>query len=217
MSFEATRKAFSLPATHVRAYVRLLFHSSSYIYSTGWFRSLEERRPVNKNGDPLPWMNYPVISFLEERLNGHLNLFEYGSGYSTLFFARRVKHVTSVEHDRKWFDEVKRKMPDNVELMLKELDIDGNYCSSVLSGPAPYDVIVVDGADRLNCLKYAVKALTPEGVIVLDDTGPSSKENQIAYLVHNGFRALNFEGLKPTLSGIDRTTIFYKRNNCLDI
>ena len=56
--------------------------------------------PCRPDGTPLPWMNYNAISFLEERLTKDLCLLEYGSGYSTPFFASFVKTVVSVECDR---------------------------------------------------------------------------------------------------------------------
>lgn len=36
-----------------------------------------------------------------------MKVFEYGSGGSTLFFARRVYSVNSIEHDRNWYENVK--------------------------------------------------------------------------------------------------------------
>ena len=33
-----------------------------------------------------------------------MNIFEYGAGNSTLYYAEKVSHVISVEHDKKWFE-----------------------------------------------------------------------------------------------------------------
>jgi hypothetical protein len=91
-------------------------------------QSLRAKRPINNNDNPIPWMNFPVVSILEERLTQDLNLFEFGSGYSTLFYARKVRAVTSVEYDESWLHIIKSQIPENVKIIFKEKDIDGDYC-----------------------------------------------------------------------------------------
>ena len=34
----------------------------------------------------------------------------------------------------------------------------------------PFDVVLVDGLDRVDCVNTALSALTPAGVMILDDT-----------------------------------------------
>ena len=36
---------------------------SDYLKKVGWFRSHKEQLPIDNNGNPLPWMTYPSISF----------------------------------------------------------------------------------------------------------------------------------------------------------
>ena len=59
-----------------------------------------------RNPDPLyheiPWINFPAIDYLRNFANKSMRVFEYGSGGSTLFWAKRVKQVISVEHDAQW-------------------------------------------------------------------------------------------------------------------
>ena len=66
-------------------FLRLRTHGQSFLNSTGLARSFRENRPVDKNGEPLPWLNYSLIRLLDERLNKSLRVFEYGSGFSTLY------------------------------------------------------------------------------------------------------------------------------------
>ena len=79
------------------------------------------------------------------------------------------------------------------------------------------DLIIIDGRDRLNCLKQAIEALTHNGVIIFDDTQRSKYSQAYEYSKRKGFRSLNFEGLKPTGFEIERTTILYREKNCLGI
>ncbi len=50
----------------------------------------------------LPWITYDAIDFLSKICTLEMTVFEWGSGGSTLFFARHCRHVTSVEHNIEW-------------------------------------------------------------------------------------------------------------------
>ncbi len=211
------RRLFPKQALHYRVYKRLIANKDSYLYLTGWMQSLEERKPIDKNGNPIPWMNFPVVRFLEERLKDDLTLFEFGSGYSTYFFADKVRAVTSVEYDEKWFQLVKLHLPDNVNLIFKAKDIDGDYCRVICSTNDQYDVVIVDGRDRVNCIRQSIAALSLRGVILLDDSQREKYQEGIHFAKENGFRALDIEGLKATGARIYRTTILYREGNCLGL
>ena len=145
------------------------FYKDSYLYTTGWIRSLKEYKPVDVNGKPIPWMNFHMIGFLKERFNKNLNLFEFGSGYSTFFYADRVKTVTSVEYDEQWYQRLKTNLPDNVKLISQSDDVDGKNSRIITTLNKKFDAVVVDGCDRVNCIKQSILALSAGGVIILDD------------------------------------------------
>jgi hypothetical protein len=50
----------------------------------------------------IPWINYPALEWLKARKLRGARVLEWGSGGSTLFFARRAKRLISVEHDALW-------------------------------------------------------------------------------------------------------------------
>src|SRR3954469_21096963 len=50
----------------------------------------------------VPWWTFPAIDAVERWItarNGNVRVFEYGSGASTVWLARRAAHVVSIEHD----------------------------------------------------------------------------------------------------------------------
>jgi hypothetical protein len=53
-----------------------------------------------------PWIAFSAVSFLKQILTREMRVFEYGTGGSTLFFAKQVKEVVSVEHDKTWSEKV---------------------------------------------------------------------------------------------------------------
>jgi len=200
-----------------KAYKGLIKNNSSYLYSTGWIESLKAGKPINKDGKPIPWMNFPVIKLLEEKLTSDLNLFEYGSGYSTYYFADKVKSVVSVESNEDWYHLIRSHLPNNVTLIFKETDINGEYCRTINYTKDHYDVVVVDGRDRVNCVKHGISALSAAGVILLDDSQRERYREAINFAEEKGFKALVLEGLKATGTRVHRTTILYREGNCFEI
>lgn len=210
-------KIFPTKKTQYRAFRSLVKNRNSYLYATGWIQSIDAKKPVDKDGNPIPWMNFPVVALLKEKLTSDLNLFEYGSGYSTYFYAGKVNSVVSVEYDERWYQFVKANAPANVTVIYQQQDNDGDYCRVITTQDSQFDVVVVDGRDRINCVKQCLPQLSAKGVILLDDSQREKYEEAIAYAVDNNFKALNIEGLKATGNGVARTTILYRDGNCLGI
>jgi hypothetical protein len=56
---------------------------------------------------PMPWIVYPAYEFLNASLPQNLNVFEYGSGGSTLYWLRKKNgRCVSIEHDLKWYETI---------------------------------------------------------------------------------------------------------------
>ena len=208
---------FSTIALNYRAYKILIRNRKSYLHSTGWMLSLAEGRPVDSVANAIPWMNYNAIEFLDERLNKNLTLFEFGSGYSTYFYASRVKAVVSVEYDDRWYQLVKLQVPSNVDLVFQQEDTDNEYCRVIAGRGQKFDVVIVDGRDRVNCIKHSITALSDQGVILLDDSQRERYQDGIVLAEASGFRVLHMSGLKATGGRSVRTTILYRDGNCFGI
>src|SRR5215470_9498452 len=57
----------------------------------------------------VPWFSYAAIDFLDTFLKPNMTVCEYGSGGSTVFFARRVRSVFSIEDNSKWHELVRNR------------------------------------------------------------------------------------------------------------
>jgi hypothetical protein len=199
------------------AHKKLIEDSDSYLYSSGWMASLERGYPCKSDGSEVPWMNYCVIAFLEQRLQRDFRVFEYGSGFSTIFLSRLVESVRSVEHDLAWFNKLMPRLGGNVELLLCREDENGDYCRRIHATGEQYDVVLVDGRDRVNCIKQSIGAMSGRGVILLDDSQRPEYGEGLAFARNHGYLTLDFEGLKPISCEGSRTTVMYRRENCLNI
>ena len=167
----------------------------------------------------LPWFSYAAIDFLETFLEPHMTLCEYGSGGSTIFFARRVKSVFSIEDNERWFDLVSRRLQEknlhNVALKLHPFDFknpDGFNHSSYLHAipDQRFDVIVIDGSEewtqvRPICFRKAEDRVKRGGLIVVDDSWRYPELRQ----THHAKSHKIFQSVGPCRPGVTATDVFF--------
>ena len=190
---------------------------TGYMASMGWFHSLEKGRAVNRQLEPIPWITYSAIAFLENRVSPTHRVFEFGAGMSTLWWAGRCHSVHSVEHDHAWVAQLQSLLPTNAKVKHQDLEYAGQYCRSATAQATPFDIILVDGRDRVNCAIFSINALSDKGVIVWDDTNRQRYQPGLRYLEAKGFKRIDFEGLKPCVVEGSVTSVFYRDNNCFNL
>lgn len=165
----------------------LVRHLPDFVYY-----NIGKRTPLDRE---LPWITVGAMREIVQRLNSDMKVFEYGSGGSTLFFAKMVKEVVSVEHDPQWHEVVKKRLEEksysNVELRLAPPEQPENhdtvrypslwkkeyqgldfyrYVHAIDLFPDGYfDLILIDGRARAECLRVSVPKLRSGGTIVLDN------------------------------------------------
>ncbi|MFN2235503.1 MAG: FkbM family methyltransferase [Anaerolineales bacterium] len=188
-----------------------------YLDEIGWFKSVQERMPVDRNGNCLPWYTYPAISFLTKRIHSDMVVFEYGSGNSTLWWSQRVSDLVSIEHELEWYNYLKNSIASNVNYKYCALEYGGDYCKAITGYKNKFHVIVIDGRDRVNCAMNSLSGLRDDGLIIWDNSDREQYEDGYSYLINNGFRRIDFEGHGPINAYKWCTSIFYRDNNCFGI
>ena len=165
-----------------------------------------------------PWFVPAAITYIERELRPECIGFEWGCGRSTLWFAQRARHVTSVEGRRAWFEEVKswlakNDLADRVTLCLAEVTSEYDFAeaeieryASVIDGIADgsLDFIVVDGHFREACLHHVGNKLRPGGMLIIDNSEVVPK----ALL-----DALQTGRTRKWNNGIWETTIIHRNTN----
>lgn len=182
----------------------------------GWFRSRSQGMPVDANNEPIPWITYSCLRFLEGRVRPDMAVFEYGSGSSTLWWARRVRSVISCEHDSDWFERTRALVPENVQLTHASAE-GQQYSREILKYQQAFDILVIDGRDRVACARNSLAALKAQGVVVWDNSDRDEYQPGYAFLVENGFRRIDFSGMGPINVYGWSTSIFYRDENCLGL
>ena len=91
------------------------------------------------------------------------------------------------------------------------------YSNEISKHNKKFHLIIVDGIFRNESLTKSLNYLTEDGIIVFDDT--ERKEYKISFqiLSDNGFNRLDFRGMRGITSIINTTSVFYRKNNCLNI
>jgi hypothetical protein len=190
---------------------------AGFLKEMGWFASAEIGSVVDGKGQPIPWLTYGAIDFLQARVPSEAIVFEYGCGSSTLWWAERIKTITSVEHDREWFSKISPRLPANASVSHFELMCDGDYCRAITRCDETFDIVVVDGRDRVNCVRAAIAKLSDRGVIIWDNTDREKYRPGIDFLSERGFRRIWFAGLTAIATDRNETSIFYRDDNCLGL
>lgn len=205
--------------TTLETFYNFSFHKESYFKREAFLESQHEKKPIDGEGNPIPWMNYAILDFFRERLTKDLNLFEYGSGFSTLFFAHRLKHVISIEYDEMWYEKVRAEIENLANAEVKYYPLDRNYANAIVAEGADkrYELILVDGRHRVACAINACEQLTHNGVLVLDDSDRPDYVEVFDYYKKQGYKSLTFSGIKPTSFRKHASTLFYRTVNCLGI
>lgn len=168
----------------------------------------------------LPWFSYAAIEFLERWVDRSKEVFEYGSGGSSVFFGARARQVLSVEDDARWLERTRAVLAasglDNVRLMHAPFDPRdrmGFSSSAYLEAlNESYDVIVIDGTEdwpdhvvRPICFGRAQDHIRPGGVIVVDD----SWRYEALRRSSRARRVQIFKSVGPARPGVTTTDIHF--------
>lgn len=158
---------------------------------------------VDSEGNPIPWMTYPAIDFLGSYNLSSCAVFEFGSGASTFFWSKNCRSVISVEHFPPWYEKMRSHAHGNITL-IPQFDLP-SYPAEI-HGYGNFDVIVIDGAERMGCVKACLEHISPVGIVVLDNS--EWYPNCCAVLRAHGFTQLDFCGFTPLNSFTAMTSVF---------
>jgi hypothetical protein len=139
----------------------------------------------------LPWITFRSLNFLDKIDLEEKNVFEFGSGGSTLYFLSRGSNVISIEHDTDWYLLVNEKLKEyhRIDFKLIQPEFDSlskivsiqdkkfagysfkNYANSILDYPDNhFDLVVIDGRARPFCLMNSIRKVKKGGYILFDNS-----------------------------------------------
>ena len=127
-----------------------------------------------------PWLTRRAKELLNDWLRPKDIGIEWGTGQSTIWFARHVARLISIEHDKKWYEHVKQLLKNNginnVELHFAPLTSTNpssenqEYLRIAQKLPEQsIDFALVDGKLRDRCVEVAIRLLKPGGLLIIDN------------------------------------------------
>lgn len=125
-----------------------------------------------------PWLTRDANMILRSLVRSQDVGLEFGSGRSTLWFAARVKHLTSVEHEEKWHTHVQARLKEggfqNVTLHLCPSSAGAEHNAKYVGildrlERNSLDFVSVDGICRGACALAALPKIRGGGFLLIDN------------------------------------------------
>lgn len=120
-----------------------------------------------------PWLTEDANKILAHLVDTHkdLTVFEFGSGASTIWFSKQknIKQLVSCEHNKEWNEKVWMHV-NRAKLdfyYLRDLPYNNIIKDFKFN---TFDIILVDGRNRVKCIESALPHLKPTGVLILDNS-----------------------------------------------
>lgn len=159
------------------------------------------------------YMSYHNL-FAQHNQTGYgISVLEFGMGASTLFFSEQkcVTRLVSIEHNKEWYDHVVDKIKNKTAGIYGLYDRPYNSKVSYFPDNA-FDVIMIDGRDRVECIKSSISKLKPGGILILDNSERETYAEGIALM--SDWKKSEFVQEQPDKYGFGyegwKTTVFCK-------
>ncbi len=176
----------------------------------------------------VPWWTYRAIDVVDTWLQARprpARAFEYGSGASTGWLARRCAAVDSVEHHEGFAAQMEPALSEFAHVTLHvvppvrsdapEVSSEKEGCSGqdfadyvatidIVEGE--FDLVVIDGRARTACLDRATPRLAPGALVVFDN---SRRRRYREALDRSPLHEVRLAGLTPTLPYPEQTSLLY--------
>tara|TARA_R110001632_G_scaffold230736_1_gene368499 strand:+ start:554 stop:1324 length:771 start_codon:yes stop_codon:yes gene_type:complete len=171
-------------------------------HNFGFLESVRTQIPVNGSGETMPMYTYPCYEYLNSMNWEGADVFEYGTGFSTIWWKNHGANIYGVEHNKNWYEKINGKELGYITL---ENSIH-NYPHSINIFDKQFDVIVIDGLVRYQCVPPALKNLKSGGIIIFDNSDWHSNTKEL--LDTKDLIPIHFHGFKPTHVDSQTTSVY---------
>ncbi len=174
-----------------------------------------------------PWWPYDMVDHVGQILPTNARVFEFGGGGSSLWLSDRGARLTVVEHDLEWSRQLRASLPSHVELIEAPPTPAGSVASSHGTGyfdhyvqaidsypDHSFDLVIVDGRARVDCVVRARRKVAYGGYLLLDDSDRLRYNGALTAM--STWSATSITGLKIG-SGIPSTTTVWEKTRSAEI
>lgn len=184
--------------------LELISWRNSYFDKLGSQRSFGIKRPVMADDRCLPWMTYSAIEYISQFDLSSVTVFEYGSGYGSIFWAERARKVISVEDNPEWIRELEsRRLPNQYIVHAKDLP---EYIHAIEQYNETPDIVIIDGKQRRACAANLLAIKLLPALVILDNSDWCPATCDV--LRNGGFHQFDFIGPGPINAYAWATSMF---------
>lgn len=131
------------------------------------------------SGLVMPWYTLPTLQWLKQQDTSKWIVFEYGAGYSTIWWRLNCQGVISIEHNPIWAKAMNAESIQDPVEYINAIDFHTTpvgmlFNSNFQCEKSEYnlpDCIVIDGEHRKECLLVSVDKIPVGGYIIIDNWG----------------------------------------------
>lgn len=199
--------------------LQVQFINFSYLAKhIGQYNSLKKEKPVDSYGNPLPWITYPCIEYLNQFDFSNETIFEYGSGGSTKWFLRKkCKKIISIENEQFWYQKLVEESKNSKNLF----PVFAKNIDDFIQNKEVYDSSIIfidcDSIYRKKVLESLYKNIEKDNtnikLIIIDDVDKTNlqggKIDKIVFEIANSLDwiQVDFMGFRPFNRTYASTTI----------
>ena len=141
----------------------------------------------------LPWYTKPCLDKLLTLDFQNWEVFEWGGGCSTVWYANNCKHVDTLENSLSWASEITNYLESthkkNFTMKVVDVPLSANkphpnerdYLSYIETLNKKWDCIIVDGSYRNDALIISEKFVKKGGIIIFDNYNQDSSGYPILF------------------------------------
>jgi hypothetical protein len=222
---------------NIAQFLKILLSSCQRKHVCRWLFSLRRNYLLDKQ---MPWLTFDAIEFIESRLWEGMQVFEYGSGGSTLFWLKHGATCVSIGHNPDWYSIVRQRLvPEcsiDYRLVLPELVKDSGwqgdpadpetyvssdgayhgysfrkYVMQIDAFPDRYfNVVMIDGRARPSCIMHGAGKVRPGGLLILDNAERLYYTAKTQECLED-FTCQQFYGVGPCGQSMWRTDVYTRR------
>lgn len=134
-----------------------------------------------------------------------------------MWYAQKVLKIIAVVHNKDWLEQFSGKLPLNAKILFRSLEEGNKYVHTISELDNKFDIVIIDGRNRVECVNSSINYLKDNGVIVFDNSNLEIYTEAMEFLINRNFKQLDFIGMSPITPHTNCTSIFYRCDNCLNI
>ncbi len=202
--FRSIRVRFGLPKS---AFLEVVFEN------LGYFESVRADRPITNIGEPIPWLTYGAIAFLDGIDMNDFRILEFGGGGSSFFWEAKGASVEIHEDNPKWVEFLENRISDRSKVVTHSPNTPNYDCAFI-----DFDVVLIDGLQRVQVISELISVFHKNkssslskfpGIIVVDNSDWYPKAVNSLEKV-SGYSRIDFKGIGPANKYEWTTSIFIK-------